>query len=67
MGIWRRLSHPNVMEFMGIAFGFGLTIALVAPWAENGTLTDHLEKRWSTITTTEQLTLVWLFRSLLYF
>jgi len=58
MGIWRRLSHPNVMEFMGIAFGFGLTIALVAPWAENGTLTDHLEKRWSTITTAEQLSLL---------
>ncbi|OAX35194.1 kinase-like protein [Rhizopogon vinicolor AM-OR11-026] len=55
MGIWRRLNHPNVMEFMGIAFGFGLTIALVAPWAENGTLTNHLEKRWSTITSIEQL------------
>ncbi|OJA12814.1 hypothetical protein AZE42_09584 [Rhizopogon vesiculosus] len=58
MGIWRRLNHPNVMEFMGIAFSFGLTIALVAPWAENGTLTDHLEKRWSTITSIEQLNLL---------
>ncbi|KAG1748006.1 kinase-like domain-containing protein [Suillus paluster] len=55
MGIWRRLSHPNVMEFMGVAFGFGLSMALVAPWAANGTLTDHLEKHWSTITSVEQL------------
>lgn len=58
MGIWRRLSHPNVMEFMGVAFGFGLSMALVAPWAANGTLTDHLEKRWSMITSAEQLSLL---------
>ncbi|KAG2345865.1 kinase-like protein [Suillus weaverae] len=44
MGIWRRLNHPNVMEFMGYAFGFGVSMALVAPWAANGTLTDCLEK-----------------------
>lgn len=46
------------MEFMGIAFGFGPSTALVAPWAENGTLTDHLDKCWSTITSIEQLGVV---------
>ncbi|KAG2144269.1 kinase-like domain-containing protein [Suillus clintonianus] len=58
MGIWRRLSHPNVMEFMGYAFGFGVSIALVARWAANGTLTDCLEKSWPIITIAEQLNLL---------
>jgi hypothetical protein len=58
MGIWRRLNHPNVMEFMGYAFGFGISMALVAPWAANGTLTDCLAKSWSIITVADQLSLV---------
>lgn len=58
MGIWRRLNHPNVMEFMGYAFGFGVSMALVAPWAANGTLTDCLEKSWSNITIADQLNLL---------
>ncbi|KAG2143814.1 kinase-like domain-containing protein [Suillus bovinus] len=58
MGIWRRLNHPNVMEFMGYAFGFGISMALVAPWAANGTLTDCLEKCWSIITIADQLSLL---------
>lgn len=58
MGIWRRLNHPNVMEFMGYAFGFGISMALVAPWAVNGTLTDYLEKSWSIITVADQLSLL---------
>lgn len=58
MGIWRRLNHPNVMEFMGYAFGFGVSMALVAPWAANGTLTDYLEKSWLIITIADQLSLL---------
>lgn len=58
MGIWRRLNHPNVMEFMGYAFGFGVSMALVAPWAVNGTLTDYLKKNWSIITVADQLSLL---------
>lgn len=58
MGIWRRLNHPNVMEFIGYAFGFGISMALVAPWAVNGTLTNYLEKSWSIITIADQLSLL---------
>lgn len=58
MGIWRRLNHPNVMEFMGYAFGFGVSMSLVAPWAANGTLTDCLEKSWLIITIADQLSLL---------
>ncbi|KAG1735950.1 kinase-like domain-containing protein [Suillus paluster] len=56
-GHLEKTEYPNVMEFMGVAFGFGLSMVLVAPWAANGTLTDHLEKRWSTITSAEELSL----------
>ena len=40
LGIWRRLNHPNIVPFLGIATGFGLkdSTSLVSLWMSNGTL-----------------------------
>ncbi|KIJ65401.1 hypothetical protein HYDPIDRAFT_110460 [Hydnomerulius pinastri MD-312] len=38
LGIWKRLDHPNVVPFLGIATGFGPHPSLVSMWMPNGTL-----------------------------
>ncbi|KAF8552042.1 kinase-like protein [Imleria badia] len=46
LGIWKRLSHPNIVPFLGIVSGFGRlgNVALVSSWMPNGTLQDFLLK-----------------------
>ena len=46
LGIWRRLNHPNIVPFLGIATGFGVfgSKSLVSLWMRNGTLESFLEK-----------------------
>ncbi|KAI9572198.1 kinase-like domain-containing protein [Boletus coccyginus] len=45
LGIWRRLNHPNVVPFLGIAYGFGMdgAMSLVSLWMSHGTLQNFLE------------------------
>lgn len=40
MGIWKRVNHPNIVPFLGIAYGFGRegSASLVSLWMTNGTL-----------------------------
>jgi len=44
LGIWKRLNHANIVPFLGITYGFGMsgTISLVSLWMHNGTLHDFL-------------------------
>ncbi|KIJ59722.1 hypothetical protein HYDPIDRAFT_32938 [Hydnomerulius pinastri MD-312] len=42
IGIWRRLKHPNIVPFLGIASGFGPYTSLVSVWMPGGTLQSHL-------------------------
>ncbi|KAF8123213.1 kinase-like domain-containing protein, partial [Boletus edulis] len=46
LGIWRRLDHPNIVPFLGIATGFGVSgsTSLVSSWMCNGTLGSFLQK-----------------------
>ncbi|KAF8141174.1 kinase-like domain-containing protein [Boletus edulis] len=46
LGIWRRLSHTNVVPFLGIAYGFGMhdAMSLVSLWMPNDTLQNFLAK-----------------------
>ncbi|KAI9464896.1 kinase-like domain-containing protein [Boletus coccyginus] len=46
LGIWRRLDHPNVVPFLGITTGFGMSgsTSLVSEWMRNGTLGRFLEE-----------------------
>ncbi|KAF8119555.1 kinase-like domain-containing protein [Boletus edulis] len=46
LGIWRRLDHPNIVPFLGIATGFGVSgsTSLVSSWMCNGTLERFLQK-----------------------
>ncbi|KAF8119230.1 kinase-like domain-containing protein [Boletus edulis] len=46
LGIWRRLDHPNIVPFLGIATGFGVSgsTSLVSSWMCNGTLASFLQK-----------------------
>ncbi|KIK99378.1 hypothetical protein PAXRUDRAFT_822796 [Paxillus rubicundulus Ve08.2h10] len=42
--VWEKLDHENIMPLWGVASGFGVMLAMVCPWAENGTLTGYLEQ-----------------------
>jgi len=38
--VWKRLVHPNVNAFLGVAAEFP-RLALVYHWAENGNITEY--------------------------
>ncbi|KIK45718.1 hypothetical protein CY34DRAFT_493401 [Suillus luteus UH-Slu-Lm8-n1] len=40
-----RLKHRNILSVYGYTYGFGLFMAIVSPWAENGNLTTYLERK----------------------
>ena len=42
--IWKRLSHPNVVSFLGLGSD-SPPISLVYPWMSNGNLSEYLRKR----------------------
>ncbi|KAG1835102.1 hypothetical protein EV424DRAFT_1582716 [Suillus variegatus] len=58
LGIWRRLRHLNILKFKGITSGFGPSIALVAPWMTNGTLTSFLHQNNETLRLHDRLLLL---------
>jgi len=43
--IWRRLEHPNVSEFYGLAFNFGYMPALILPYYGNGNVVDYVREK----------------------
>ena len=46
LGIWRRLSHDNIVPFLGVAYGFGMrgAMSLVSLWMPNESLHHFLAK-----------------------
>ncbi|KAG6382177.1 WD40-repeat-containing domain protein [Boletus reticuloceps] len=46
LGIWKRLNHINIVPFLGIAYGFGMSgsMSLVSLWMSNDTLHNFLAK-----------------------
>ncbi|KAG8898434.1 hypothetical protein FRB99_007439 [Tulasnella sp. 403] len=42
--VWQRLSHPNILPFIGIAEDNEPLLYLLSPWMENGSLTTYLKK-----------------------
>ncbi|KIJ64205.1 hypothetical protein HYDPIDRAFT_112155 [Hydnomerulius pinastri MD-312] len=42
--IWKRLDHPNIVQFLGVVEGFGSSVSLVSLWMANGTLDDFLHE-----------------------
>ncbi|KAH0828068.1 kinase-like domain-containing protein [Lanmaoa asiatica] len=44
LSVWVGLRHRNVLPLYGITSGFGPFPAFVCPWADNGTLSEYLEK-----------------------
>ncbi|KAF9227031.1 kinase-like protein [Gyrodon lividus] len=41
--VWARLSHTNIVPFLGITCNFGPLPAMVSPWYENGSLSAYLD------------------------
>ncbi|KAG1873590.1 kinase-like protein [Suillus subalutaceus] len=41
--ICAKLKHANILPVYGYTYGFGPFLAIVSPWAENGSLSDYLE------------------------
>lgn len=60
LGIWRRLSHPNIVPFLGTVSGFGRlgNASLVSSWMPNGTLHDFLLKYNDRLTVAHRLQFV---------
>ncbi|KAG1867760.1 kinase-like domain-containing protein [Suillus subluteus] len=50
-----RLKHHNILSVYGYTYGFGLFMAIVSPWAENGNLTAYLERDDTCLTMVRQL------------
>ncbi|KAF9235487.1 kinase-like domain-containing protein [Melanogaster broomeanus] len=42
--VWEQLDHENILPLWGVVSGFGPMLAMVSPWAENGTLTSYLHR-----------------------
>ncbi|KAF8119559.1 kinase-like domain-containing protein [Boletus edulis] len=57
---WRRLTHENMVPFLGIAYGFGMynSTSLVSLWMPNGTLQSFLENYDHCLITTHRLHLL---------
>ena len=52
MKIWKDLSHPNVVEFIGYAIegqGSGVRAALVSKWCEKGDIMAYLREHPNTV------------------
>ncbi|KAG2347896.1 kinase-like protein, partial [Suillus weaverae] len=60
LGIWKRLRHSNILKFMGTTSDFGpsASVALVAPWITNGTLTSFLKQNNDTLTLLDRMCLL---------
>ncbi|KIK41998.1 hypothetical protein CY34DRAFT_805433 [Suillus luteus UH-Slu-Lm8-n1] len=58
LGIWKRLRHSNILKFMGTTSDFGDSVALVAPWMTNGTLTLFLDQNKETLGLHDRLLLL---------
>lgn len=58
LGIWKRLRHSNILKFMGTTSDFGPSVALVAPWMTNGTLTSFLDKNNETLELRDRMLLL---------
>ncbi|KAN0092693.1 Protein kinase-like domain containing protein, partial [Tylopilus felleus] len=60
LGIWKRLSHPNIVQFLGIVSGFGRlgNTSLVSVWMSNGTLQGFLQKYDDKLTVAHRLQLL---------
>lgn len=41
--VWRSLSHPNVMSFLGAASTDLYPLALVSTWMENGDIIKYVQ------------------------
>ncbi|KAF8844767.1 kinase-like protein [Paxillus ammoniavirescens] len=40
--VWAKVRHENVVELLGVVFGFGVLPSMVSPWFSNGSLSDYL-------------------------
>ncbi|KAF8556854.1 kinase-like protein [Imleria badia] len=60
VGIWRRLDHKNIVPFLGITHGFGISrnISLVSLWMPNGSLHSFLMQCGDRLTLTHRLQLL---------
>ena len=56
--VWFRLRHRNVLPLYGMTNGFGPLPAFVCPWADNGTLSEYLEKFETKLDLKRRMTLV---------
>ncbi|KAI9569776.1 kinase-like domain-containing protein [Boletus coccyginus] len=68
LGIWRRLSHTNIVPFLGIAYGFGMhgAMSLVSLWMSNDTLQNFLAMHDDNLGVVHRLQLVVYFLSVVH-
>ncbi|KAN0091371.1 Protein kinase-like domain containing protein [Tylopilus felleus] len=58
LNVWGGLTHKNILPLYGVTHGFGPFLAFVCPWAENGTLSEYLEKFETQLDLKKRLTLL---------
>jgi serine/threonine protein kinase len=52
--VWKRLSHPNVLPFLGVWTTHQFKFAMVSVWMPHGNVVDYVQKH----PKTNRLTLV---------
>jgi len=56
--VWGRLKHHSILPLYGVANDFGPHPAMICPWAENGALTDFLERQQDVLSSQDKFSLV---------
>lgn len=58
LNIWKRLSHPRILELCGTVSNFGPYTSMVCPWMENGSVSQYMEKAGDLLCIAERLRLI---------
>ena len=61
LGIWRRLDHPNIVPFLGMARGedFGSDYpCMISMWMPHGTLAEYVAQRENMLSLPSRIRLV---------
>jgi serine/threonine protein kinase len=56
--VWGRLKHHSILPLYGVANDFGPHPAMICPWAENGALTDFLERQQDVLSSRDKFSLL---------
>ncbi|KAK0462909.1 TKL/TKL-ccin protein kinase [Desarmillaria tabescens] len=58
LNMWKKLDHPNILPLLGVVSDFGRYDAMICPWLDNGSVTNHMERCGDLLSMTDRLQLL---------